>query len=151
MENSGRDFVTFCVGDDDDIEANSAHRDNFKYFNSHPQFIQSDIILNNSMNSHAVSNAKTQPNKNRQINKRRHKSDATMPTDTNPVITQWLGCQVHKSENNMASESDQKQQSKGFKLDLFNSRRFVLNPSSKVPIEVRRSQTGLDCIILLGV
>ena len=138
MADAKKDFVSFLIGDDDDDEEEEDFSKISPYQNTDRQhaacnFTTCNSIDNpkcqkgeniNSSNLYTISKSKE-----KHTNKRRQ-SDVSSSPQQNPIRGEacYFDRFRHRSDNDT------------------KSRRFVLNASSKVPIEVRRNHSGSDSL-----
>ena len=121
MATNKKDTVTFLIGDNEEEDSSTKPVSN--NINENPAvqlrtFNDSGVCNDNFKNVNLME-TKTEGHK------RRRQSDVCMPTNYNPTRGATYDRNRHSSDKDSLS------------------RRFVLNPSSKVPLEVRRNHSGL--------
>ena len=139
MADAKKDFVSFSIGEDEDEEEEIFSKIS-PYQNTDRQHAACTFTTCNSIdnpkckkdeninNSNLYSISKS---KEKHTNKRRQ-SDVSSSPQQNPIRGEacYFDRYRHRSDNDT------------------KSRRFVLNASSKVPIEVRRNHSGSDSLSL---
>ena len=136
MADAKKDFVTFLIGDDEDVEEEDFSKIS-PYQNTDRQHAACNFTTCTSIdnpkrtNDENINNSNISKYKEKHTNKRRQ-SDVSSSPQQNPI----RGEACHFDRYRHRSDNDTK------------SRRFVLNASSKVPIEVRRNHSGSNSLSL---
>ena len=136
MADAKKDFVTFLIGDDEDEEEEDFSKIS-PYQNTDRQHAACNFTTCTSIdnpkrtNDENINNSNISKYKEKHTNKRRQ-SDVSSSPQQNPIRGEACYFDRHRHR----SDNDTK------------SRRFVLNASSKVPIEVRRNHSGSNSLSL---
>ena len=136
MADAKKDFVTFLIGDDEDEEEEDFPKIS-PYQNTDRQHAACNFTTCTSIdnpkrtNDENINNSNISKYKEKHTNKRRQ-SDVSSSPQQNPIRGEacYFDRYRHRSDNDT------------------KSRRFVLNASSKVPIEVRRNHSGSNSLSL---
>ena len=136
MADAKKEFVTFLIGDDEDEEEEDFSKIS-PYQNTDRQHAACNFTTCNSIdnpkrrNDENINNSNISKYKEKHTNKRRQ-SDVSSSPQQNPIRGEacYFDRYRHRSDNDT------------------KSRRFVLNASSKVPIEVRRNHSGSNSLSL---